>query len=182
MTEGTIGAGEAIRSGVTRRRNRGEDRRGTPRVVSGGGAASLSNSRGLSYEQTSAPTHASARRPWNAATSLSVTNAVAASTISVTHPCDAAAPCARLGTMVFDFQSSIADWRYGLKREESQSVRAQTEPLSGLNASWPSLEPTRRSQHVTASGLGAPCGRPNVSERASYMPSGPGVGAHPHPL
>src|SRR3990170_3922105 len=93
----------------------------------------------------------------------------------------ATTPWVRLPTTVLIPQSVMADCRYSSKRVRSQSVRAQMEPLIGLKASCPSLEPATVSQAVAASRWGTPTGSTKLSDRNWKTPVEPGAGAQPQP-
>src|SRR5439155_7845115 len=60
----------------------------------------------------------------------------------------ATAPCVRLPTIVFEDHWARAHCWYSSYRLGSASVRAGIEPLMGLNASWPSLDPATVSHAI----------------------------------
>ena len=140
---------------------------------------SLNDSNTETYLQGPELAQAATSAAWKFSTLLSAMNRPRAVSISVFHESLATTPCVSEPTTVSVDQSSIADCRYSPNKDLSQSVRAQMEPLTGLNASCPSLEPAIFSQAVAASGSGAPTARTKESERNWKTPSLPGVGAQP---
>ena len=78
---------------------------------------------------------AAARAAWKTSALLSAMYRPSAVSISDFQESLATTPCVSEPTTVLLAQSAIADCRYSPKRVLSQSVRAQIEPFTGLNAS-----------------------------------------------